>query len=204
MKVHIKYEVNFHKQLTHLETQKQVITYAPDLDVTFDISESDFLTDLIDYLEGNLGYEGGLSGLTIEQTDKYTNSTSYIRFNQVENENGVQDPDGPFQAEYKLTINKRLVRGMTSTELTRLFKGVAVSDQNVPDDVAENLMWLRRGVDDTIDEFTANYPNVTEPSSYPDMAKLNLSLNGESLDLPLTSNIAEALQDFLRTVKREV
>lgn len=64
-------------------------------------------------------------------------------------------------------------------------------------------MWFREQ-SDTIDEFTANHPFVIEPSSFREMANLRLILNGQSLDLPLTSNIVDDLHYFLRAVKTEV
>ncbi|WP_145142178.1 hypothetical protein [Paenibacillus sp. Y412MC10] len=201
MNVHNRYEVNFSKRIVNLETEP---SEYPELDVTFDTSESTFVTDLIDYLECNIGYKGGMAGLSIVQKYKHANSPSYICFKQMEDANGVENPNGRFQAEYRLTINSHLVRGVTSSELSRLFKDAGVSDQNNPDDIAENIMWFRRGIDDAIDQFTTKYPDVTEPSSFPMMAKLSLILNGESLDLPLTSDIADALHYFLRAVKTEV
>lgn len=125
MKVHTQYEVNFSKRIEPLESET---SKYPELDVTFDTSESDFATDLIDYLEGSIGYKGGMAGLSIVQTYKYANSTSYISFKQLEDANGVEDPNGQFKAEYMLTINRNLVRGVTSSELSLLFKDATVSD----------------------------------------------------------------------------
>lgn len=201
MKVHTQYEVNFSKRIEPLESET---SKYPELDVTFDTSESDFATDLIDYLEGSIGYKGGMAGLSIVQTYKYANSTSYISFKQLEDANGVEDPNGQFKAEYMLTINRNLVRGVTSSELSLLFKDATVSDQNETDDVYENLMSFRRGIKDTIDQFTAKHPDVTEPSSFPEMAKLSFILNGEYLDLPLTSDNADELHYFLRAIKTKV
>ncbi|MBD7970390.1 hypothetical protein [Paenibacillus gallinarum] len=198
--VYTQYMVNIRKK----NLDSKTFGYSSELDVTFDSNECDFVTDLIKYLEENIGYKQGMSGLSIVQRINHANSPSFITFKQLENANGDEDSNGQFKAEYNLTITCNFVRVMTSSVLSRLFRDAAVSDQNIPDSIADNLMWFDKGIDDTIDQFLEKYPDITEPSSFPGMLNLSLILNGDSLDLPLTSNIADALQSFLRAIKTEV